>query len=78
MKARYGGRICLKGNIDCTGYLCHGTPEQVEEEVRECLRAGAPGGGLVISSSNTIHRGVSPDNYRAMLRAIRAHGRYTT
>jgi uroporphyrinogen decarboxylase len=76
MKGRYGDRICLKGNIDCTGHLCDGTPEQVQEEVRACLRAGAPGGGLIISSSNTIHRGVNPDNFRVMLDTIRVHGRY--
>jgi uroporphyrinogen decarboxylase len=76
MKAKYGDRICLKGNIDCTGALCDGTAEEVVEEVRQCLREGASGGGLIISSSNTIHRGVKPENYRAMLDAIRQYGGY--
>lgn len=70
MKARYGQRIGLKGNIDCTGALCHGTPAEVAEEVRLCLEAGGPG-GLILSSSNTIHRGVRPENYRALLEALR-------
>ena len=70
MKAKYGDRICLKGNIDCTGYLCDGTPEQVAEEVRVCIEKGGPG-GLIVSSSNTIHSGVRPENYRAMLDAVR-------
>jgi uroporphyrinogen decarboxylase len=76
MKAKYGSRICLKGNVDCTGALCDGTPEAVEEEVRQCLRDGAAGGGLILSSSNTIHRGVKPENYRAMLQALRKYGRH--
>jgi uroporphyrinogen decarboxylase len=76
MKARYGHQICLKGNIDCTGALCQGTPETVEEEVRQCLLAGGPGGGLILSSSNTIHRGVRPENYRALLAALRRYGNY--
>lgn len=76
MKARYGDRVCLKGNVDCTGALCSGTPEEVEEEVRQCILAGAGGGGLILSSSNTIHRGVKPENYRAMLDALRRYGRY--
>jgi uroporphyrinogen decarboxylase len=71
MKAKYGSQVCLKGNIDCTGALCEGTPEEVAAEVRACLRAGGPG-GLILSSSNTIHRGVRPANYQAMLRALRA------
>ena len=73
MKAKYGDRICLKGNIDCTGHLCSGTPEQVDEEVRVCIEKGGPG-GLILSSSNTIHRGVKPENYRAMLDAVRKYG----
>jgi uroporphyrinogen decarboxylase len=76
MKAKYGKRICLKGNVDCTGALCHGTPEQVTSEVRQCLREGGPDGGLILSSSNTIHRGVAPANYRAMLDAARQYGEY--
>ena len=74
MKAKYGERICLKGNIDCTGALCTGTPDEVMQEVQQCLRAGAPGGGFILSSSNTIHHGVKPENYRAMLDALRRFG----
>ncbi len=78
MKAKYGQRICLKGNVDCTGALCSGTPEDVVAEVRQCLRGGGPGGGLILSSSNTIHRGVKPANFRAMLDAVRQYGKYPT
>jgi len=70
MKAHYGDRLCLKGNIDCTGRLCDGTPEQVAEEVRVCIEKGGPG-GLIVSSSNTIHSGVRPENFRAMIDAVR-------
>lgn len=73
MKAEYGHRICLKGNIDCTGSLCDGTPEQVDEEVRICIEKGGPD-GLIVSSSNTIHSGVKAENYRAMLNAIKKYG----
>jgi uroporphyrinogen decarboxylase len=76
MKAKYGAQICLKGNIDCTGALCDGTPQDVELEVRQCLRDGAPGGGYILSSSNTIHKGVQPQNFQAMLQALRDHGQY--
>lgn len=76
MKARYGNRICLKGNVDCTTTLCDATPEQVAEEVRQCIEQGRAGGGLIISSSNTIHRGVKPENFRAMVEATRRFGAY--
>ena len=73
-KAKYGHKICLKGNIDCKGALQYGTPEEVDAEVRTCIQKGASGSGLILSSSNTIHRGVRPENYRAMLTALRKHG----
>ena len=73
MKQKHGNRICLKGNIDCTGNLCNGSPEQVEEEVRICIEKGGRG-GLIVSSSNTIHRGVRPENFRAMINAVRRYG----
>lgn len=71
MKAKYGDRVCLKGNIDCTGALCSGSAAEVSYEVKSCIEAGAAGGGLILSSSNTIHHGVKPENYRAMLEAAR-------
>jgi uroporphyrinogen decarboxylase len=70
---RYGSRIAVKGNVDCKGALCSGTPEDVAAEVRACIEV-AGGSGYVLSSSNTIHRGVRPENYRAMLDALRKYG----
>jgi uroporphyrinogen decarboxylase len=37
---------------------------------------GGIGGGLIISSSNSIHSGISPFNYRAFLDAIKEFGNY--
>jgi len=66
MKKDWGDKIALKGNVDCTGNLCDGTPEQVREEVRECLAKGGPD-AYILSSSNTIHQGVLAENFKAML-----------
>jgi uroporphyrinogen decarboxylase len=72
-RTRYGDRLCLKGNIDCKGALCTGTSKEVAEEVRDAiLQAGKS--AYILSSSNTIHRGVKPENYRAMLEALRENG----
>jgi uroporphyrinogen decarboxylase len=69
---QYGDRICLKGNISCTGALEKGTPEDVKAEVKKCLRDG--GKRFILSSSNTIHRGVKPENYAAMLETLKKYG----
>ena len=69
-KTRYGRKICLKGNINCAGSLQFGTEVDVENEVKDCLLKGGRS-GLILSSSNTIHRGVKPENYRAMLNMLK-------
>ena len=77
VKAAYGDRVCLVGNIDCGELLSHGTPEQVDAAVCHCIAVAAPGGGFILSSSNSIHSSVSPENYLAMVEAGRAYGDYS-
>ncbi len=76
VKRRYGKKVCLIGNIDCGHLLPEGTEEEVEAAVRECIRKASPGGGHIISSSNSIHSSVKPENYLAMVQATRRYGRY--
>ncbi len=76
VKACYGNRVCLVGNVDCGELLSHGTTEQVEQTVRKCIADGAPGGGFILSSSNSIHSSVRPENYLAMVRAGQKYGAY--
>lgn len=73
-KARYGDRITLIGNVDCATTLVSGTPEEVAAETRAVIRAGAPGGGFILSSSNSIHAGVKPELYAVMLDTARTYG----
>ena len=75
-KAKYGGRVCLIGNIDCGSLLCWGTEEEVRQAVKECIRKAGVGGGLICASSNSIHSGVKPENYVTMVKAIKEYGRY--
>ena len=76
IKETYGEKICLKGNINCESTLVSGSGEDIRREVRECIEKAGRGGGLILSSSNTIHSGIPADNYRAMLDALRRFGKY--
>jgi uroporphyrinogen decarboxylase len=76
VKAKIGKRVALKGNVDCAHLMTLGTPEQVGAATRNALRIGAPGGGFILSSSNSIHSSVKPENYAAMLAALKEHGTY--
>jgi uroporphyrinogen decarboxylase len=76
VKEMYGHKVAIKGNVDCAFLLMDGPPEAVVESVKNCIRIAGPGGGYACSSSNSIHSGVKPDLYVAMLDAIRAYGVY--
>ncbi len=78
VKQRYGGRIALIGNIDC-GYLLSQAPvEEVRRVTRETIRVAAPGGGYCLSSSNSIHSSVKPENFMAMIETWRDCREYPT
>jgi uroporphyrinogen-III decarboxylase len=68
--------LVLLGNIDTSGVLPFGTPEQVEQAVRDLIRQVAPGGGLLLGSSSEIHAHVPIENALAMYRAAHKYGRY--
>jgi len=75
-KETYGDKICLKGNVDCAHTLTFKSVEETIEETKDCLNIGMPGGGYFISSSNSIHSEVKPENYKAMLETIQEFGKY--
>ncbi len=76
VKGHLKGRAAVVGNIDCSFLLPFGTVEEVDQAVRETIRIAAPGGGYIISSSNSIHPGCKPENYIAMVKAARRYGAY--
>lgn len=77
VKEEVGDRICILGNIDCIETLVSGSIQDVEEEVKRAIEIAAPGGGYIISSSNSIHPGVNPENYIAMVKAAHKYGVYS-
>jgi len=76
VKAKYGDKVCLMGNVDCGNLLSWGTKEEVRDSVKDCIRQAGKGGGYICMSSNSIHGAVNPENYVEMVRAIREYGKY--
>lgn len=70
------GRACILGNIDCMDLLPFGTEEEVIETVKDTIVKAAPGGGYILSSSNSIHPGCKAENVIAMFRAAKKYGTY--
>ena len=75
-KKKFGDRLCLAGNIDIEFPLAHGTPEEVENDVKEHMETLKPGGGYVACSSHSIVNYIPHENYMAMINAIHKHGSY--
>jgi len=71
LKQRYGRRIALIGNIDCGYLLSQALPDEVRRVTRETMKVAMPGGGYCLSSSNSIHSSVKPENFMAMIETWR-------
>lgn len=76
IKQKYGEKIALKGNVDCVETLVSGSEKQIRKETANCILKGGIGGGLIISSSNSIHKGINPDKYRYFLEVVKELGQY--
>jgi uroporphyrinogen decarboxylase len=43
---------------------------------QKAITKASPGGGHIMASSNSIHPGVDPQNYKAMVEATKKYGAY--
>jgi len=76
VKRQYGQRVALKGNLLTSGALLNGTPEEVEREVIDTLRAAGQGGGFILSTGDQVGGNTPLENLHAMIAAGRKYGRY--
>jgi len=76
IKKRYGNRLCLLGNVDCSQTLCFGSLQKVAEETRNVIKHASYGGGHILCSSNSLHSGVRLENYLTMVATGRRYGTY--
>lgn len=71
VKEKYGDRICLISGIDSVELLCRSDAAQVREQVFRVLESFKKHAGFIFSSSNSIHNGVPPENFFAMVNAYK-------
>lgn len=67
VKREFGQHLVLIGNIDVR-VLCDSDLEAVRQEIRRCIEQGAPGGGYMIASCNSIFEGMNPVAVAEMFR----------
>jgi uroporphyrinogen-III decarboxylase len=71
LKAAYGERITLYGNLDCGNILSFGSREEIKRHVIECVEAGWGDGGHILCASNAITASVPLRNYFAVVETYR-------
>ncbi len=72
---RFGGRVCIRSDLDRQHIIPHGTAEEITEHVKQVIAAvGRFNGGLI------LHGEIGPDvpleNIKAMYAAFREYGEY--
>ena len=76
LKRDYGERLTLIGNVNCATTLVNGPATAVRAETESVIHQAAPGGGYLLSTSNSVHPGVKPEYYLTMLETARNVGQY--
>lgn len=71
LKAAYGARVTLYGNLDCGTILSFATPDEIRRQTLDCIEAGWGDGGHILCVSNAITASVPLGNYLAIVQAYR-------
>ena len=76
LKQSFGDKIVLKGNLNTTSVMLHGSAEDVVAASRKAIDDAAEGGGFVLSTGDQCGRDTPDENLQAMIETARTYGRY--
>jgi len=74
VKRRIGDRVCLMGHVDLIYVIQRGTPELIDQTVKQAVEIAAPGSGFILGTSDSIRDGTPFENVRAYFEAARKYG----
>ena len=75
-KQIYGDRFCIVAGLDHKTVLRHGSPADVEAQVKAALATTAAGGGFILAPSCTLYQDTPLANYNAVAKAVHQYGHY--
>lgn len=75
LKKTYGKRLCLIGNIDINTTLSSSSLEEVRREVLERIAQLSPGGGFILSDSNSVPYFCNSRNLVEVAKTVREYYR---
>ncbi|MCE5200715.1 MAG: uroporphyrinogen decarboxylase family protein [Armatimonadota bacterium] len=73
IKATFGDRLALMGNIHTTDVMLRGTPDTVREACEQAIQSAAPGGGFILSTGDQCGRDTPDENILAMVETARGY-----
>ena len=74
LKAEYGSRLVLFGNIDARALA--GSRAEIEAEIATKVPAAKEGGGYIYHSDHSVPNSVSFDNYAYAIELVKQYGSY--
>jgi len=75
IKAVYGKKICLWGNLDPNDLFLPRNEEELNKKITEIIDGAASGGGFIFGTSSGLVDGMRAENIEAVYRAVRFKGR---
>ena len=76
LKKEYGKHFSFWGGVDSQTVMSHGSPKDVEEEVRRMIDIMGEGGGYVLGNVHVIEHEIKPENIVALFDSGLRFGRY--
>ncbi len=79
LKAAYGERVCLWGNLDPGDLFMDRNAEDLQKSVQDIIEGATGGGGFIFGTSSGLVGGMRPENinvvYQAVLSPVRCEKR---
>ena len=76
LKALYGDKIVLKGNLHTTDVMLFGTPDDVRKAARQAIDDAKENGRFILSTGDQCGRDTPEENIFAMVETARTYGKY--
>jgi uroporphyrinogen decarboxylase len=76
IKAKYGDRLVLKGNLHTTNVMLKGTTRDVINASKKAIDDAAEGGGFILSTGDQCGRDTPIENLYAMIETAKTYGKY--
>jgi uroporphyrinogen decarboxylase len=76
LKALYGGKLVLKGNLHTTNVMLNGSVQTVINASKKAIDDAVKGGGFILSTGDQCGRDTPEENLFAMIETAQTYDRY--